>query len=91
MLMDAAPSGDPEIKSKRIIDEESTENLVGSGALSAGCNFADRCWLRKQLSDSSRCYTESPQPRLVNGTNLVECHFGEKVAGEFVALTGEKA
>lgn len=91
MLMDAAPSGDPEIKSKRIIDEDSTENLVGSGVLSAGCNFADRCWLRKQLSDSSRCYTESPQPRLVNGTNLVECHFGEKVAGEFVALADDKA
>lgn len=91
MLMDAAPSGNPNRKSKRIIDEESTENLVGSGAMSAGCNFADRCWLRKQVSDSSRCYTESPQPRLVNGTNLVECHFGEKVALEFAVITGEKA
>lgn len=91
MLMDAAPSGDPKIKFKRIIDEESTEIFTQSGSKSGGCNFADRCWLRKQLGDSSRCLTELPQPRLINGTNLVECHFGEKVSEKFSALTSEKA
>lgn len=89
MLMDAAPSGDPKNKSKRIIDEESTEIAANSSSKIGGCNFADRCWLRKKISDSSRCHTESPQPRLINGTNLVECHFGEKVADEFESLIVE--
>ncbi len=91
MLMDAAPSGDPTMKSKRIIDEESTETVTGSSTMSSGCNFADRCWLRKQLKDSSRCLTELPQARLINETNLVECHFGESVAEKFAVLTSNKA
>jgi oligopeptide transport system ATP-binding protein len=86
MLMDSAPSGDPDEKTKRIIEEDSVEGSTRK-SLTTGCSFADRCWLRRELKDDSKCLSVVPEPRLVNGTNLVECHHAELVTETLLEIS----
>jgi len=79
MLLDAAPSGNPNGGSKSIINQDSEETVDDATAKGLGCNFADRCWLRKMLPDDSLCVDQAPTSRLLNGTNLVECHHSESI------------
>jgi oligopeptide transport system ATP-binding protein len=87
MLLDAAPSGNPKSKSKNIINQDSEETLNNITSKEHGCNFADRCWLRKMLPDDSLCIEQAPSPRLLNGTNLVECHHSESINSYAKELT----
>jgi oligopeptide/dipeptide ABC transporter ATP-binding protein len=86
MLLDAAPSGDPSGRAKAIINQDSEETLDTVGVNGVGCNFADRCWLRKTLPDDSLCFQQAPTPRMLNGTNLVECHHSESMESSLKAL-----
>ncbi len=86
MLLDAAPSGDPDGRTKSIINQDSEETLDVVGVNGVGCNFADRCWLRKTLPDDSLCFQQAPTPRLLNGTNLVECHHSEAMESAIKVL-----
>jgi oligopeptide/dipeptide ABC transporter ATP-binding protein len=86
MLLDAAPSGNPDGHTKSIINQDSEETLDTVGVNGVGCNFADRCWLRKTLPDDSLCFQQAPTPRMLNGTNLVECHHSESMESSLKAI-----
>lgn len=87
MLLDAAPSGDPNGRSKSIINQDSEESQDTVGVKGTGCNFADRCWLRKMLPDDSLCFEQAPTPRIINESNLVECHHSESMEPYLKVLT----
>ncbi|MCV0404507.1 MAG: ATP-binding cassette domain-containing protein [Chloroflexi bacterium] len=46
-----------------------------------GCRFHTRCWLRPQLDNPTRCETERPELRTIEGfgEHQVACHFAEKL------------
>lgn len=90
MLMDAAPGGESTKEGRNLLDDTSIEISPQPLALEENCNFADRCWMRKTLPDDSRCLTEKPQQRLVNGTNLVECHHAELVSDQLLQLSSSR-
>lgn len=48
-------------------------------ALPPGCSFQPRCWLCRQLGQPSRCSTERPKLRDIEGTRSVACHFAEEL------------
>jgi oligopeptide/dipeptide ABC transporter ATP-binding protein len=51
----------------------------GTGAVSTGCAFGPRCWLRDQLGRPEICTTTTP-PLTSAGTNrAAACHFPDRV------------
>lgn len=78
-LMSAVPTGqrDRELAKPMVV-----EGYVGSAtAESEGCSFRSRCW-----RSASRCATEEPALRSIEGETSVACHFPgseeERVAGD---------
>jgi oligopeptide/dipeptide ABC transporter ATP-binding protein len=61
----------------------------------SGCRFHTRCWLRRQLDNPTRCETERPELRSIEGFSGhdVACHFAEQLApgAERDRLIGEAA
>ena len=61
----------------------------------SGCRFHTRCWLRQQLDNPTRCETERPELRAIEGFagHDVACHFAEHLApgAERDRLIGEAA
>ncbi|TKA01179.1 ABC transporter ATP-binding protein [Actinacidiphila oryziradicis] len=77
MLLSAAPTGDPDAPHNR-------PWLVGDAtpadAMSGGCVFRDRCWLRTIVSDPDRCATEQPRLAAMEDQHSAACHFAEQTA-----------
>ncbi len=84
MLMDAAPSGDPSAKSKKLLSQDVVEYALHKGD---GCAFASRCWLRTKLPDDTKCKTIRPELRLVNDGNQTACHHAELVVESLLQIT----
>jgi oligopeptide/dipeptide ABC transporter ATP-binding protein len=79
-LLSAAPIPDlrAERKRRHII---LTGDIPAGGALSVGCRFAGRCWLRKSLDNPRSCTDVTPEltpiPHGSSGQQ-VACHFPEE-------------
>jgi oligopeptide transport system ATP-binding protein len=91
MLMDAAPVGDPNIKTKKLVSLDDVETNSQTSLRMDGCSFADRCWLRQTIRNSERCFIEKPEIRELEKGHLVVCHYAEEIEVGFASFNSNDA
>ncbi len=84
-LLSAVPVPDPDARRERIILEGSIPSPIDPPA---GCRFHTRCAYAQKAGRLSRCSTEVPELRRVDGDHWVACHYSEDLSLRAVVPTG---
>lgn len=64
---------------KKRTDVDISGDPPDPGRRTAGCVFAERCWLRRSLGNPPECDTSRPPLREVSESQASACHFADEV------------